>query len=128
VRDLPEYAGGAIFTIKASSDDTYRGLIRHFVAFYREALFNDHGGEQPHFSPDNKLGISMVHLGLETEQPRKIPQPLLNWLAPSSAYMIESEPLIGSMPFRHWWDVDWRKEHHYDVFKADSRFGVRQTT
>jgi FAD/FMN-containing dehydrogenase len=122
LRDLPELAGGANFTVKASSDDAYRRLIRHFVGFYREALFNDHWGEQAHFSPDNKLEISMVHLGLETEQSRKVWQPFLNWLAQSStAYTIESQPEIGSMPFRHWWDVDWRKEHHHDVFKADSR-------
>ena len=122
VRDLPEFAGGANFTVKASSDDAYRRLIRHFVGFYREALFNDHWGEQAHFSPDNKLEISMVHLGLDTEQSRKVWQPFLNWLAQSStAYTIESQPRIGSMPFRHWWDVDWRKEHHHDVFKADPR-------
>jgi hypothetical protein len=28
------------------------------------------------------------------------------------------------MPFRHWWDVDWRKEHHHDVFRTDSRPGA----
>jgi FAD/FMN-containing dehydrogenase len=125
VRDLPELAGGANFTIKASSDDAYRRLIRHFVGFYRETLFNDHWGEQAHFSPENKLEISMVHLGLDTEQSKKVWQPFLDWLAQSSsAYTIESEPVIGSMPFRHWWDVDWRKEHHHDVFKADSRSGA----
>src|SRR5580692_962133 len=122
VRDLPELAGGASFTVKASSDDAYRRLIRHYVGFYREALFNDHWGEQAHFSPDNKLEIRMVYLGLDTEESRKVWQPFLNWLAQSStAYTIEAEPEIGSMPFRHWWDVDWRKEHHHDVFKADPR-------
>jgi FAD/FMN-containing dehydrogenase len=125
VRDLPEFAGGADFTVKASSDDAYRRLIRQFVGFYREALFNDHWGEQAHFSPDNKLEISMVHLGYDTEQAQKVWQPFLHWVAQSSgAYMIESEPEIGSMPFRHWWDVDWRKEHHHEVFRADSRSGA----
>jgi FAD/FMN-containing dehydrogenase len=122
VRDLPELAGGADFTVKASSDDAYRRLIRQFVGFYREALFNDRWGEQAHFSPDNKLQISMVYLGLDTEQSRKVWEPFLKWLAQSpGAYTIESGPDIGSMPFRHWWDVDWSKEHHRDVFKADSR-------
>ena len=122
VRDLPQFAGGANFTVKATSDDAYRRLIRQFVGFYRDALFNDHWGEQAHFSPDNKLEISMVHVGLDTEQSRKVWQPFRDWLAQSSgAYTIESEPRIGSMPFRHWWDVDWRKEHHHDVFKSDSR-------
>jgi FAD/FMN-containing dehydrogenase len=125
VRDLADLAGGASFTIKASCDDAYRRLIRYFVGFYREALFNDHWGEQAHFSRDNKLEISMVHVGLDTEQSQKVWQPFLNWLAQSSAaYTIESEPIIGSMPFQHWWDVDWRKEHHHDVFKADSRSGA----
>jgi len=97
VRDLPELAGGANFTVKASSDGAYRRLIRHFVGFYRDALFNDHWGEQAHFSPDNELGISMVHLGLDTEQSRKVWQPFLDWLAQSStAYAIESDPEIGS--------------------------------
>ena len=122
VRDLPEFAGGAGFTVKASSDDAYRRLVRQFVGFYRESLFNDHWGEQVHFSADNKLRISMVHLELTTEESRKIWQPFLDWLAQSpSAYTIEPGLIIGSMPFRHWWDVDWRKEHHHDVFKSDFR-------
>jgi FAD/FMN-containing dehydrogenase len=125
LRDLPEFAGGANFTVKASSDDAYRRLIRQFVVFYREALFNDHWGEQAHFSPDNKLEISMVHLNLDTEQSRKVWQPFRDWLAQSpNNYSIEAEPVIGSMPLRHWWDVDWRKEHRHDVFKADSRPGA----
>jgi FAD binding domain/Berberine and berberine like len=125
VRDLPEFAGGANFTVRASSDDAYRRLILYFVGFYREALFNDHWGEQAHFSQDNKLEISMVHLGLDSAQSQKVWQPFFNWLAQSSgAYTIESGRVIGSMPFRRWWDVDWRKEHHHNVFQADSRPGV----
>ena len=125
VRDLPESAGGAFFRVQASSDDAYHSLIRRFVGFYREALFNHHWGEQAHFSPDNELEISMVQLGLDTEQSKKVWQPFLDWLARSSAaYTIESEPVIVGLPFRHWWDADWHKEHHQDVFQADSRPGA----
>jgi FAD/FMN-containing dehydrogenase len=125
VRDLPEFAGGASFQVKASSDDAYRRLIRRFVVFYREALFNHHWGEQAHFSPDNTLEISMVHQGLDTDQAKKVWQPFLDWLAQSSAaYSIASEPVIGSIPFRHWWDPDWLKENHLDVFKSDPRAGA----
>ena len=46
VHELPEFFGTANFTIKAESDDAYRGLLREFVSFYREHLFNDHWGEQ----------------------------------------------------------------------------------
>jgi hypothetical protein len=122
VRDLPELAGGAHFIVKAASDDFYRRLIRHFVGFYREALFNEHWGEQVHLSPNNELEISMVHLGLSTEQSQKVWQPFINWIGQSaSGYALASEPEIGSMPLRHWWDVDWRHQHHQDVFKADPR-------
>ncbi len=127
VRDLPEFAGGAHFIVKASSDDAYRRLIRQFVAFYSEALFNDHWGEQAHFSAGNRLEISMVHLGLDTQQSQKVWEPFLTWLAQSTAYTILSQPEIGSMPLRHWWDVDWRKEHHQNVFKADSRSSASPT-
>ena len=42
VHDISEMAGGANFVIKASSDENYRRLIRRFVGFYRDALFNEH--------------------------------------------------------------------------------------
>jgi FAD/FMN-containing dehydrogenase len=37
VHDLPEFGGGANFSVKAVSDEAYRRLIRRF---YRESLFN----------------------------------------------------------------------------------------
>jgi hypothetical protein len=124
VRELPEFAGGANFRVKAASDEAFRRLIREFVSFYSEALLNDHWGEQAHIAPDNSLEISMVFQGLATEQSRRIWQPFLDWLARSpAAYSIEAPPDIGSMPARHWWDVAWRREHHQHVFNADSRSG-----
>jgi len=124
VRELPEFAGGANFRVKAVSGEAFRRLIREFVSFYSEALFNDHWGEQAHIAPDNSLEIGMVFQGLDTEQSRRIWQPLLDWLAQSpAAYSIEAPPDIGSMPARHWWDVEWRREHHQHVFNADSRSG-----
>jgi hypothetical protein len=124
VHDLPEVAGGASFKAKAASDDAYRRLVRRFVAFYREALFNPHWGEQAHFSADNVLEISMVHIGLTTEESQNVWKPFLEWLKQSpSDYSLDMD-VIGSMPTRHWWDVDWRREHHHDVFKADPRAGA----
>src|SRR5271169_1336167 len=69
--ELPAWFGIAFLTIKAASDAAFRRLIGKFVSFYSESLFNNHWGEQAHFSPHNKLEISMVHLGLDTEQSRK---------------------------------------------------------
>jgi FAD/FMN-containing dehydrogenase len=125
VHELPEFAGGAFFQVKAASDDAYRRMVRQFVRFYRDSLFNDHWGEQAHFSSDNVLEISMVFQGLPTEESRKVWQPFLDWLGKSPGdYSILAPPIIGAMPTRHWWDVDWRKEHHHLVFNADTRSGA----
>ncbi len=128
VRELPEYAGGAIFKVKASSDDAFRRLLRYFVAFYRDNLFNHHWGEQAIIGSNNTLRLSMVSWGLTTEEAMKTWQPFLDWLARSPAdYTIDPGMVIGSMPARHWWDVAWRKEHHHPVFNSDSRPGAPET-
>lgn len=124
VRELPEFGGGAIFRVKASSDDAYRRLLRYFVGFYRDALFNDHWGEQAHVSPRNVLGLSMVSLGLSTDEARKVWQPFLDWIARSPAdYTLEPGMVLGSMPLRHWWDPAWRKEHGQHAMISDPRPG-----
>ncbi len=125
VRELPEFAGGAIFTVRASSDDTFRRLLHQFVGFYSTALFNDHWGEQAHVNTDNSLEISMVSHGLTTDEARKIWQPFLDWIAHSPTdYTLKAPMNLGSMPTRHWWDPGWRDEHHQKVFVADSRPGA----
>lgn len=127
VRELPEYGGGAIFRIKASSDEGFRRLLRYFVGFYSENLFNDHWGEQVHIGSDNALGVSMVSLGLSTEQARKVWQPFLDWIARSpGVYSVEPGMILGSMPARHWWDVEWRKAQHHEVFRSDLRPGASE--
>jgi FAD binding domain/Berberine and berberine like len=127
VHELPEYGGGAIFRVKASTDDAFRRLLRYFIGFYGENLFNDHWGEQAHIGSDNVLGLSMVSLGLSTEEARKVWQPFLDWIARSpGVYTVEPGMILGSMPARHWWDVEWRKEQHQHVFDSDARPGVSQ--
>ena len=110
--DLPEFFGSANLNVKASSDDAYRRLIREFVSFYREHLFNDHWGEQAHFDADNALEIRMVSQGLDTEQSKKVWQPFLDWVGRSpDEYSIKGQPTIVSLPARGMWDVKWWKEH-----------------
>ena len=122
VHDLPAMAGGAIFHVKAASDAAFRRLIRQFVRFYGEQLFNDHWGEQARFGADNSLDILMVCQGLDTEQTKKVWKPFLDWVAQSPAdYSFEAPPILGSIPTRYWWDPAWRQEHHQPVFKSDNR-------
>jgi FAD/FMN-containing dehydrogenase len=116
VHDLPEYFGSVELTIKAGSDDSYRRLIRQFVGFYREHLFNDHWGEQAHFTRDNKLHVSMMSCGLDIGQVRKAWQPLLDWVANSdSGCSIEGRTSMVCIPARHFWDSMWWRDHWPEI-------------
>jgi len=112
LHDLPEFFGAATFTVKADSDEAYRRLIREFVGFYHEHLFNDHWGETVHVKPDNSLVVGMSSLGLDTGQARRIWQPFLDWVANSRrACSVEGRAVIASLPARRFWDLQWWREH-----------------
>lgn len=116
LHDLPEFFGAANLRVKAASDDAYRRLIREFVRFYHEHLFNDHWGEQASVNPDNTLEIKMTSHGLDTAQMKKVWQPFLDRIARSPhEYSLEGRVTIGSIPARHWWDVQWWKEHWPEI-------------
>ena len=122
LHELPAFLGGASFKVKASSDTSFRRLIREFVRFYRESLFNEHWGEQAHMNPDNSLGINMVCQGLDREQARQSWQQFLDWIAKSPRdYSLEEDPRIGIMPARAWWDVAWRKAQGHTSLVSDPR-------
>ena len=110
--DLPEYFGFANFKVKAPSDRAYRDLLREFVSFYAEHLFNDHWGEQAHLRGDNVLAITMVSQGLDREQSQKVWQPFLDWVKRSpNGYSMEGRIAIGSLPARRMWDAEWLGQH-----------------
>lgn len=125
VRDLPEFFGGAILRINASSDNAFRELLSRFIAFYREQLFNEHWGESVYISPRNALAVSMVSYGLSSEEAKQAWKPFLDWVAQSPGkYTLAREPIIVGLPARRWWDVDWHKDHKLDVFVSDPRPGA----
>jgi FAD/FMN-containing dehydrogenase len=116
LHDLPEFFGFVNFKIKAASDDAYQRLIRQFVSFYSEHLYNDHWGEQAELNPDNTLEIKMVSHGLDREGVNKVWQPFLNWVAHSrQSYSVQGRVTMGSLPAQHMWDVTWWKQHWPEV-------------
>jgi len=94
------------------AEDAYRRLIRQFVSFYRENLFNHHWGEQAGVAPSNTLEIKMLAHGLDTAQVKKVWQPFLDWVGRfSHDYSIDGRVVLASVPARHWWDLAWWKQH-----------------
>ncbi len=63
--ELPDDFGVVLAAIKANSDDAYGRLAAKILAFYRDALFNPHWGEQIAFLPGRALSITMVFQGLD---------------------------------------------------------------
>jgi len=110
LHELPEFFGAASLTIKARSDADCRRLIREFVTFYHEHLFNDHWGEQVSLTPDNSLVVNMVSHGVTTEQARNVWQPFLDRVA-SGGFVLQGRPIIASVPARRFWDLQWWNEH-----------------
>ncbi len=116
--ELPEYFGGVNFDIKAPSDEAYRSLLRAFVSFYAEHLFDEHWGEQAKVRRENIIEIRMVSQGLDREQAKRIWEPFLDWVKRSPyGYSISGPagPLITSLPARRMWDVKWREEHWPEI-------------
>ena len=120
LHELPQFFGVTNLTIKAASDDAYRGLIREFVSFYREHLFNDHWGEQVGLNPDNSLEIKMVFQGLDAEQAKKVWQPFLAWVARSPKLYSVGRVVVGSLPAQRMWDMQWWKEHWPEIAIPDT--------
>lgn len=115
LHDLPQYFGTANFTVKAASADGYKRLIREFLSFYSEHLFNDHWGEQVNFGPDNRLVVKMISADLDGEQASKVWRPFFEFVHSSGEYSTEGQVVIGSIPARHWWDSGWWKEHWPEI-------------
>ena len=126
VRDLPEFFGGANFTVKASSDDAFpppappvRELLPH------QPLQRSLGRAGPR-KPDNSLAITMVSYGLDTDEAKKVWQPFLDWVAHSPAdYTLKAPPIIGSMPARHWWDAELARSSITNRFSSPTRVPAR---
>jgi len=104
--DLPEFFGGAWGAIKAQSDDAFRRLIAHFLAFYADNLFNPHWGEQVALGPDNTLKLSMVCQGLDNAHASSIWQPFFDWVKGSPQdFSLSDSHGAGAIAARHFWDV-----------------------
>ncbi len=117
--------GGASARIRATSATAFRALIERFVDFYAEHLLNPHWGEQIKLAPDNTLGISMVSQGLDSAQAQAVWKPFFDWVTKSPHdHELTEPPSIHSGPARHWWDVDYRKEHAPGSMISDPRPGA----
>jgi FAD/FMN-containing dehydrogenase len=122
---LPEFFGGVSTTIKATSDDAFRRLVRQFIGFYRDRLMNPHWGESATLGADNTLVVSMVHQGLTQAEAEEVWQPFVNWLAASSGdYALISPVEVWVMPAQDWWNAAYLRQHRPGRAFFDQRPGA----
>lgn len=123
--DLPDVFGIAFGSIRAASGEAFRRLIRRFVAFYAEALFNRHWGETVAFRPDNRLNIHMVFQGLGHQPASAAWRPFIEaLLAAPRDYPEVITPRMLEVPARHFWNPEYMDKAMPVLFVRDGRPGA----
>ena len=123
--ELAERAGAAIFTVKAMSGPAFRDLIRKFVGFYAERLYNPHWGGRVLLQRNNTLSVAMVSYGLDKPSAQAVWQTFLDWVAAAPQdYRLQGTPTIAVGPARNWWDAEFRKKYAPDSIISDPRPGA----
>jgi FAD/FMN-containing dehydrogenase len=121
-RELPQFFGGAVGTIKARSETAFRKLIARAVSFYADRLLNPHWGEQMRFGPGNRLEIAMVFQGLNQREAEEVWKPFREWLAASKRDFTVEPPLrIVTLPARSFWSASFWKKLAPGLAIADDR-------
>jgi FAD/FMN-containing dehydrogenase len=119
---LPQWFGGAFGAIKAGSNEAYRDLIRRFVAFYRDSLFNPTWGEQVKFRPDNVLELAMVFQGVDQAAAESAWKPFLDFVKASPKdYSLLMPPVVVALPAQHFWDAAFLTKNAPQVILHDDR-------
>jgi hypothetical protein len=99
----------------------YRDLVRAFVRFYAERLFNPHWGETVYLHPDDTLSFSMLSHGLDKAGAQAVLQPFFDWIAAAPQdYRLAGAPMITAAPARNFWNAEVRK----DAIISDPRPGA----
>jgi FAD/FMN-containing dehydrogenase len=122
-RELPEFFGAVLCTIKASSDVAYKALIAKAVSFYRSDLFNLHWGEQMRFRRDNVLDITMLFQGLNQQKAESTWAPFFDWVRATAEYSFIKDPIVLSVPARRFWDAPYMQQQIPGAMIADDRVG-----
>lgn len=123
-RELPEFFGAVMGEITASTEEAYRALIAKVIAFYRDALFNPHWGEQLVFKSDT-LRLSMLFQGLTQQQAEQVWAPFIEWVrADEAAYSVSDEIRIIALPARHMWDPEFFAQNAPGAMVTDDRPGA----
>jgi FAD/FMN-containing dehydrogenase len=121
---LPQMIGGVHGTVVADSDEAYHALVAQMLRHFRDHLCNPNWGEQMEFHGDRRIDLHMLFQGLAEDQANAAWKPLLDWIAARPAYTWKEPFWLRGMPARHFWDIDFYKEHGLTFAVPDNQPGT----
>jgi len=89
-------------TIRASSADAYRRLIRRLVDVF-PSLCDDRWGEQIRFSENHSVELALLGVDLSQQDADAVWEPVFSWVARQPDY--DSDAFVTSTPFEGFWDA-----------------------
>jgi len=122
-RELPEYFGAVLGSIRASSAEAYRALVARAISFYHSDLFNPHWGEHMTLTRD-ALHLLMLFQGLEQQEAERIWAPFFDWVRAHKEYTFDEPARILTFPARHFWDGDYLRQKLPGAVVSDDRPGA----
>jgi FAD/FMN-containing dehydrogenase len=123
--ELPNRFGAVFGSIRAESDRSFRDLVGRVLAFYRDALFDRHWGEQLRFGRNNTLTIGMLFQGLTRQEADALWRPFFSWVDRHPRELRwTSPPTIMDLPARRLWDPSFVMENAPHLMGRDTRPGA----
>jgi len=121
-RELPKNFGVLFGKIKANSDSAFKKLIKTFIVFYKEQLFNPHWGEQARFRSDNSLEFTMLSHGMTKAEMQSVWQSFEDQIkSDTENYSFENPLTIAELPARQLWNAAFLKKYAASLVGSDDR-------
>jgi FAD/FMN-containing dehydrogenase len=125
--DLPRTIGAVRFTVQASSDESFRRLLREFLDFARTGLLNPNWGEQIHATPDRRLVVEMDFQGLDTPAAEKVWHSFVTRVQANGAEWKILQPFFAlGIAGRHFWDGEWFEKNVPQAIRTNDAAGARR--
>ncbi len=120
---LPIYTAIYQGKIKASTNESYRALIRRMLTLIKDELANEHWGEQISFSKDRTLEFFLVYQGTDKAEAIKAWAPFKKWIEMQPGpYQLTDK--LWEIPPQKLWDLSFWQTHHPELIHINEQNGL----
>jgi FAD/FMN-containing dehydrogenase len=123
--ELPESFGAVRWTVRASSDASFLGLLDRFLEHCSSNLINPHWGEQVVATPENALIVELNYQGLTEAEARSAWRDVEAFVLAHPGDYQSRGLSVTPVPSRRYWDAAYFREHAPNAIRSDDRPGAR---